>query len=187
MTDNQPQEQSPEPPRQALRLRKAGNASGSPADIPESAPPPPVLSTPEPPRPDAQKKKPSSLRLANYYNRLAWLLFLVLGAAMAGIRYYGWLDLQDEFQMYGPWVALALHLVVVVLAAKEDIFTGFLCLVIPGYSLYFLVSRSGRPFLCALTFGLLAGIGEDTFVALRELSTQYYDQITRWISGNNRR
>ncbi|HAL92416.1 MAG TPA: hypothetical protein DCM68_05260, partial [Verrucomicrobia bacterium] len=148
--------------------------------------PPPILST-KPPTPEELKRKHARARFASYYNHMAWALFIVLGGAMAAIKYGGWVDYQYEIATYGPWVILGLHLVVAILAFMEELFAGVLCLIIPGYSLYYLLARSGRPFLCALVCGLLVGLGEDTFLIARKLGTQYYDQISGWISDSGKK
>ena len=181
MSEPSPTETCPATPKPTLHLRKAGCASTS--YVPD---PPPVVTQPD----DDQKKKKiktgrAALGLAGYTLPAAWLLFLVLGGWMASIRYGGLMDLQEEFSLYGPRVILALYLVIVVMAFKEDLFTGVLCILVPGYGFYYLI-RSGRPFFAALVFGLLAGLGEDSYWALREICLKHYDDITKLIAGKRK-
>lgn len=168
-----------------LHLRKAGSASGD--YVPET---PPVLALPHEPPPrvsPGHSAGRASLGWAGYTKPAAWVLGLALGALTAGMRYGGVFHLRYEMTLYGPWIILVLHLIIVVLAFKEDLFTGVLCLAIPGYSLYYLVAQSGRPFFTALVFGLLAGMGEDAYYALCDRSRNYYDTITDLISGSRRK
>ena len=184
MTDSVPSEPSSSGSKPVLHLRKTGSASGD--YVPET---PPVLTLPHEP-PPAVHGRPAvraSLGWVGYTKPAAWALFLALGVLTAGMRYSGWFHLRYEMTQYGPWIVLVLHLVIVAIAFKEDLFTGVLCLAIPGYSLYYLVAQSGRPFLTAVVFGFLAGMGEDAFYALRDRSGDYYDTITDLIAGNRRK
>lgn len=179
MSESPPSESAPAAPKPVLHLRKPGNAASFVSD----APPVPVRHEPPP-----ERKKPAraSLGLAGYTQPAAWAMFLILGGLMAMIRYRGLWHLEYEFRTYGPSVVLALHLAVVAMAFKEDLFTGVLCLAVPGYSLYYLL-QSGHPFFSAVVFGLLAGLGQDAFGALREASSNCYDQVTEWMTGSRRK
>lgn len=181
MTDVQPSEMPAAAPKPVLHLRKPGNA----ANFVSSEPPVPVRSAPPPPRVQAKTGR-AALGWAGYTQPAAWALFLILGGLMAGIRYGGLWHLRHEFILYGPIVVLALYLVIVGLAFNEDLFSGTLCLLIPGYGFYYLVTKAGRPFFTAIVFGLLAGLGEDAFAALSQISLQYYDQVTEWVTGTRR-
>ena len=179
-----PENHEPEPGKPVLHLRKAGSASGD--YTPTSPPAPSLAQAPEPSAKEKPKSGRSSLGWAGYTQPAAWALFLVLGGLMIAMRYRGLFHVRYEMTLYGPWIILAIHLIVVVLAFKEDLFTGVLCLAIPGYSLYYLLAQSGRPFLTALVFGLLAGMGEDAIYALRDNSQSYYNTITDLISGKRK-
>ena len=181
MSDSAPSETTPTEPKPVLHLRKPGCASTS--YVPD---PPPVLApSVDAPQKNKLKTGRAALGLAGYTLPAAWLIFLVLGGWMAAIRYAGFLDLQEDLSLYGPPVVLALYLVVVVMAFKEDLFTGVLCILLPGYGFYYLI-RSGRPFFSALVFGLLAGLGEDSYWALRDICLKHYDQITDLIAGKRK-
>ncbi len=103
---------------------------------------------------------------------------------MIGLRYGGLMDMQQEMQEYGPWIILGIHVLIVLMAFKDDLFTGTLCLFIPGYSLYYLIAQSGRAFLCAFVCAMLLGLGEDSLSALLEVTQQSHGEISEWLSGN---
>ena len=186
MKDPAPSETPPAVNKPVMHLRKAGSASIRPADsVPE--PPPLLAQLLEPPAQDPKKHKRASLGLVGFTKPAAWLLFLILGGCMAAIRYRGLLDLHHEFTTFGPLLMLVLYFVIVALAFQDDLFAGVLCILIPGYGFYYLVAQAGRPFFTALVFGLLAGLGEDSFVALHEWLLKFYDIITHLLAGTPRR
>lgn len=114
---------------------------------------------------------------------MAWLLFILLGAGMAAWRYGGWYEWPPLFTAYGPYVVVGLHAIIIALAFSDDWFAGILCLLVPGYSLYWLCARSGRAFFSALVFGLLAGIGEDTWWALLDWWQHLRSMIEALLAG----
>jgi len=170
-----------------LRLKPTGSASiDFQPEVPEPPPPPASSASANPPEKSKKKKKPS-LGMAGYVKPLAWLFFFLLAGFMAALRYGGLFSVQPLLTAYGPWAILACHAVVILLAFDEDFFTGVLCILVPGYSLYYLVFRAGRPFFTALVFGLLAGVGEDTYLVVKDLSMNIYETVTDLIAGSRRK
>jgi hypothetical protein len=180
------------PAKPQLRLRKAGSATPDPVREP-----PPIPAAPKPPKPpnspanpappppptngDRPRKKANGL--VAYTVPAAWILFLLLGGAMAALRYGDFVDVPRELFEYGPYAILFFHVVVVLLAFQEDLFAGVLCILLPGYSLYYLVMRANRPFFTALVFGLLAGFGEDTWEILHKYGMDFYESTTKLMHG----
>lgn len=138
-------------------------------------------------RKEPARKGHAPLHVIRFRRFGAWALFFALGGASYAIRYQGWLELESEIMAYGPWAILFLHVVITILAAQEDLFTGALCFLVPGYSLYYLLARSGRAWLCAITCGLLVGTGEDSWLALQEVATNLYDNVNTSIAGAGER
>ena len=153
----------------------------------------PVAADEKPTQPATGKAKPTPPRKINPGREqsispwrstvCAWLLFIVIGVGMAAGRYGGWYAWPPQFTAYGPCVAIGLHLVIIGLAFDDDWFAGALCLFVPGYSLYWLCARSGRAFFMAVVFGLLVGIGEDTWWALTDWWQQLSVLIERSLAG----
>ena len=180
MTDEIPSGTIPPSHKAPLQLRKAGSAS-----IQSAEPPPPPPPPAEPPslvhsHPEGTQK---SIGMMAYTKPLAFLFFLIVGGLMWEIRYQGLWHIRYELEQYGPFVLLACHLIVVAFAFKEELFAGLLCLMVPGYSLYYMIARGGHAFFTALVCGLLVGLGEDSLEFYKATWTQYYDQITRSIRG----
>ena len=137
-------------------------------------------------RPRVKKRKNKSGVYWHFIRIFPWLLFFVLGGFMGLLRYGQVMDAPPEMALYGPYVILALHLVIVVVAFRNDIFMGFLCLLVPGYSLYYLLAQSGQRVLTALVCGLLVGLGEDSFYALSEWSQDMREHLDGLIAGGGR-
>lgn len=129
------------------------------------------------------RKGSASLHEIRFRRYGAWALFLLLGGVSWAMRYKGWLGVEQEISEFGPWVILFLHVLVTILAAREDLFTGALCLLIPGYSLFYLLAHSGRAWLCAITCGLLIGLGQDSWIALHAFAIDFYDGVNERIVG----
>lgn len=188
MSETSPTLSPPSAEKPVLKLRKPGSASPEPEIVPppmpakSSAPPPPPAFSP----PAANGKAPykPSLGFAGWVKPLAFVLFAILGGAMGALKYGGFVDYPVELVLYGPWLVLAAHAVVVLLAFQEDVFSGVLCILVPGYSLYFLVFRTGRPFFVAVVLGLLVGLGEDAFYAFKSVSMNAYDNVNGLLAGS---
>jgi hypothetical protein len=115
----------------------------------------------------------------------SWVLFIVLGTAMGFLRYGGILPPQ-HFQMlteYGPYVVLFVHAVVVLIAFKDGIFQGILCLLIPMYSFYYLFMVTDQFYFRAIVAGLLVGIGIDSAVFFQGKFLQLAEEVRRWIAS----
>ncbi len=165
-----------------LQFRQAGSASPSSAETPPPPPPPLPADMPSLVHANHAPAK-TSLGLMTYTKPLAFLLFLIVGGLMWAIRYEGLWHIRYELALYGPYIILVFHLIVVIFAFKEELFAGLLCLMVPGYSLYYMIARGGHAFFTALVCGLLVGLGEDSFEFFKTNWTRYYDQITHLIRG----
>ena len=181
MTEEIPSGTIPPTHKAPLQLRKAGSASIQSAEPPP--PPPPPSEAPSLVHSHHEEPK-TSLGLMGYTKPLAFLFFLIVGGLMWTIRYEGLWHIRYELELYGPYVILACHLIVVAFAFKEELFAGLLCLLVPGYSFYYMIARGGHAFFTALVCGLLVGLGEDSYEFFQTTWTHYYDQVTRSIRGN---
>lgn len=102
---------------------------------------------------------------------LAFLLFAVSGALTGYLRYAGVMDLPGASRlpqhlldnaMQFAWIGiLGLNIVVVIRALNDNIFQGILCLLVPGWSIIYLLLISDNFFLRAIVFGCLIGLGQD--------------------------
>jgi len=115
----------------------------------------------------------------------SWIVFVVLGGVMGWLRYGKVMDSGQMAMMreYGPFILLALHIVIVLAAFKHSIFHGILSVLIPPYPYYFLFALSDEFYLRAVVGGFLVGIGQDSFTYIRQGAVVLYNVVTHWIAS----
>lgn len=115
----------------------------------------------------------------------AWLLFFGIGGITYVLRFQE-IGLPGEFKPLlrdYAWIPLAvLWLVTVAAAVRDSVFAGILCLMIPGFFLYYLMIRD-HFYLRAVTFGLLVGFGYDTALLVQEGWDMFYTGVSEWIAS----
>jgi len=116
---------------------------------------------------------------------LSWIVFVLLGGAMGYLRYGHGLppEYVDLFATYGPWIVIAIHVGVVLMAFSDSVFQGILCLLIPFYSLYYLFLVSDAFMIRAVAAGLLVGIAQDSMLVFQRESSRIIEWVNAWIAG----
>ena len=114
---------------------------------------------------------------------LSWLTFLCIGGIMGFVRYSGIADptYTAMLQVYGPYVVVIFHIVIVLAAFQDSAFQGILCLVIPLYSLYYLFVISDEFYLRAILAGILVGVGQDTAIFFQREGGDIIASVGGWI------
>ena len=105
------------------------------------------------------KSRPKRSSETFKFTMYSWLLFLVIGAVAWFVRHSG--SNEDALVTGGLFLCGCLNLAIVLLAFKDDVFQGMLCLFIPGYFLYYLLFVSDSFFVRALIAGVFVGFGLD--------------------------
>ena len=115
----------------------------------------------------------------------AWLLFLVLAGAMGYLRYSKYLQPQhvEMMKTYGPYAVILLHIAITLTAFQDTVFQGILCIIIPGYSLYYLFLVSDVFYLRAVGAGLLAGVGIDSAIFFQVHAQDLIARGNAWIAS----
>lgn len=130
-------------------------------------------------RRDRKKKKPTLLRLV-----AAWVLFVALTVALVVVRYKrGIFPPETAILMKNCGIGAVLFMLLysATLAFKDDFFQGMLCLVVPGYTLYFLFVLSDAIFVRAIMAALAMAFGWDTFVFVRDHVIAFYVFAKDWL------
>lgn len=114
---------------------------------------------------------------------VGWAVFLIFGGLCAWARFGNLLPTEYHQMMveWGPLAALFFHAVVVVKAFEDSVFYGSLCLLLPPYTFFYLFSVCDQFILRALYMGVLAGVGIDTYFALKKLIIETYISFNSWI------
>ncbi|NQU40456.1 MAG: hypothetical protein HQ523_10925 [Lentisphaerae bacterium] len=116
---------------------------------------------------------------------LSILCFMLLATAMAYARYFEGVSPStlQTIRIYGPYVALAMHVVIMLAAFKDSVFQGILCLLVPGYSFFYLFLVSDNFWMRAVVGGLLVGIAQDSALFYRDVGLNIYEAVTRYIAS----
>jgi hypothetical protein len=112
-------------------------------------------------------------------------LFVVLAGIMGYLRYGGILrpDILAMSAEYAWIVAMAFHAMIVIKALTDNMMQGILCLLVPGYSLFYLFTVSDDFYMRAVLAGLLAGIGQDAAIKLNYHATNIAQVVHGFIAG----
>lgn len=132
------------------------------------------------------KKRMRARRASNFEIKvLPWLIFAVLTAILSWVRF--WPDAVDEGTLKmiisgGVWVLLVMHITVICYAFTDDVFYGILCLIIPGYSVYYLYIQSDQMIMRSVMGALMIAFGWDAVIAVKELWAEVYATVSIWIA-----
>jgi hypothetical protein len=122
---------------------------------------------------------------------LSLLVFIVIGGLTGYLRYgkeLGWPGNEHipvfvmQYMKYA-WVAiLALNTVVVLKAMSDNMFQGILCLLIPGWSLIYLLFISDNFYLRAIFFGCMVGLAQDGSAQLYDIAASGMQAVSNFIN-----
>lgn len=136
--------------------------------------------------PQAGKRRIRARKVTTFEVKvLPWILFFVLLLAFGWMRYIpGALapHIHPQFVQGGVWALLLLHVSVICLAFGDDAFAGILCIVIPGYSIYYLFTQADQMLLRALVAALMIVFGWDFANWAGEVWTDFYNAASTWIA-----
>ncbi|MGQ9661445.1 MAG: zinc ribbon domain-containing protein [Kiritimatiellia bacterium] len=123
------------------------------------------------------------------YHLGSWALFAVVAAVMGCVRYTAFFpsSYREVLRDYGPYVVIAVHLLIVVQAFKDNMLQGTLCLLVPFYSFYYLLALSDDFYLRALVMGLLVGIGQDSVLFFQRHMNRTIEFVSNWIASGGGR
>jgi hypothetical protein len=115
----------------------------------------------------------------------AWVLFLALGALMGYARYGGAIDAGGlaAIHKYAVYVALALHVIIILKAFEDTVFQGILCLLVPFYTLYYILNVCDAVYLRAVVAAILVGVGQDAADVLQHRLFAITEFVRGWIAS----
>ena len=116
---------------------------------------------------------------------LAFLLFLVLGVGTGYLRYGDVLPANIiELSIQHSWIVfLVFHVTITLKAMTDNIMQGILCLLVPGYSLFYLFAISDNFYMRAAVAGILIGIGQDAAAELKVRAGAVTQVASKFISS----
>lgn len=187
--------QVPIPPREPAMPSAAGKIKLSIVKPPETAAPPPKKFDKKKTKedrnvqqylPQAGKKLIRARKVTTFEVKvLPWILFFVMLLIFGWMRYIpGALapDIHPMFIEGGVWALLLLHFAVICLAFGDDSFCGILCVVVPGYSVYYLFTQADQMLLRGLAGALMIVFGLDFAIWAGSVWTDFYNAASNWIA-----
>jgi hypothetical protein len=117
----------------------------------------------------------------------AMVLFIILTATLGYIRFFEGYQLflpaeeLSTVQVGGFFAVLFFHVVIVVEAMTYNFTTGLLCLVVPGYSLYYLFTTSDSFWLRAIMLSVVIVFGYDFYVNAHEFAVSFVNFVNNWL------
>lgn len=136
--------------------------------------------------PQAGKKRIRARKVSAFEVKvLPWILFFALLLIFGWMRYIpGALapDILPLFIQGGVWALLLLHLAVICLAFSDDSFCGILCVIIPGYSIYYMFIQADQMLLRGLVAALMIVFGWDFAIWAGGVWTDFYNAASTWIA-----
>lgn len=136
--------------------------------------------------PQAGKKRIRARKVSTFEVKvLPWILFLVMLLVLGWMRYIpGALapDILPLFIKGGIWALLLLHFSVICLAFADDAFCGILCIIIPGYSIYYMFIQADQMLLRGLVAALMIVFGWDFALWAGGVWTDFYNAASTWIA-----
>ena len=132
-------------------------------------------------------KKRAQKRRATVFEAkvLPWLLFFILTVILCWLRYMpGALpaDILKTFTSAGVLALLFFHITIICYAFGDDAFYGILCLIIPGYSLYYLYIQADQMILRSVMGALMVAFGWDAVITTQEVWKEVYATVSLWIA-----
>lgn len=135
------------------------------------------------PKKDKGKKK----KVGPNHTLFAFLLFGVLGFIAFYFRYQTVFPEQANYRvMVQPFawiVVLTLHTIVTIKALSDNMFQGILCLLVPGWSLIYLLFISDYFYLRATVLALLIAFGQDGGIQIAEWSQRQIDKVNEFMAS----
>ncbi len=111
------------------------------------------------------------------------LIFVVLAGICGGLRYGNFMPgIVDLVKVYGPWIIIVMHVTIVLKAFKDNMFTGVMCTIIPGYSFYYLFFAGDDFYTRAIFGGILVGIGYDSGLVINDWAQEGIAYVTDLIA-----
>jgi hypothetical protein len=119
----------------------------------------------------------------------AFVLFALLAGILSYLRYFDGYQLilepsdLDSFRFGGAIAILFFHVVIVIEASTQNFLTGLLCLLLPGYSIYYLFTESDSFWLRAIVMALVVAFGPDFVFYVKDYALAVFNFISAWLEA----
>jgi len=118
------------------------------------------------------------------YQMTCWMAFAGLTLIALVVRFGGLLtpDALDSLKTYGPLAVLAMHLFVSARAFQDAVLDGILCLLVPGYSLFYAFWHMEDYMARAVFAAALVLSGIDTLAVIIDVAPRILPGMYNFLS-----
>jgi hypothetical protein len=111
---------------------------------------------------------------------LSLVLFLILGTIAYFARYGEVINSThvNTLKDWAPWIVLFIGGITILLAHEDSVYQMLLCILVPGYFLYYILFVSQRLYLRAIIAAVLVATAQDAFM-------QYSDWLNAFVEGGH--
>ena len=92
-------------------------------------------------------------------------------------------DILYLLKEYGPYSVIAIHAYIILLAMKDSLLQGTLCLFVPFYSLFYVFSVADNFYARAVIGAILVGVGLDSSAFYQYHLTRGITVVRLWIES----
>ncbi len=113
---------------------------------------------------------------------LSILVFLVLGGGAYLLRYHeACAPVVPYISAFGPYTLILIWISCTLIAFKDDILQGILCLLIPFYWVYYLFLVLDWFYLRAIVAAVLIAVAVDSYAFYSVWAAETYERANTWI------
>lgn len=116
---------------------------------------------------------------------LSWVAFVVLALVLGYIRFFSGIPGIEpkELEKYGLIAIGICYVLIIVLALKDNMFDGLLCIVVPMYPFYYLFMVSSLVYVRAIVGAILLAFGYDFALFLQATWEGVFQGVSGWIQN----
>lgn len=114
---------------------------------------------------------------------VSWVVFVLLAAVLGYIRFFSGIPgiAPEDLEKYGLIAVGVCYVLIIVLAVKDNMFDGLLCIVVPMYPFYYLFMVSNLVYVRAIVAAILVAFGYDFMLFLQASWEKIFQGINYWI------
>lgn len=116
---------------------------------------------------------------------LSLVLFLTLGTIAYFVRYGDVVSSThvSTLKDWGPWIVMIIGVITILLAHEDSVYQMLLCILLPGYFLYYILFVSQRLYLRAIIAAVLVATAQDAFMQYSEWLNAFVERGHEWIES----
>ena len=117
------------------------------------------------------------------HHMISWAVFILLGSAMAYLRYGGKTSeaTLEQIKTFAPFVVLLIYVIIVLQAFKDAVSQGIITFLLPPYAFYYLFLVSDNFYMRAVVGAILIAMGEDAVMTYKDVAIDVFGHVNHWL------